>query len=1173
MMAFCNLHVHNEYSLLDGVGKADDWCKRAKELGQTHLALTNHGNIDGLLNFQQAAIKNGIVPLLGCELYVVSDIAQKTKDRFHITVLIKNEIGLKNLCEMLSIANLAGFYYKPRVDYKTILDHCDGLVWLSGCALSPIIDPMGEKFLWRLHRKVKDDFYFEIMPHIFLKQIGINAQAFEAAEQLGVKVVATNDCHYIRREDNELQETLLAIQTKAKWKDKNRFRFDIEGLHLRSEKEMLMAFKEQMKGTDETFLKAINNTMEVAKKCENFRIEKKDILLPAVNGLDLKGEANYLRKLCFDGYRKIFGTDDWPEEYLDRFMEEFRLIKKKNFVRYFLIVHELINWSRDNGIMVGPGRGSSAGSLIAFLIGITCVNPLEHGLIFSRFIDENRIDYPDIDIDFEDVKKPRQHLEDVYGKNNIASVSTFMRMKGRGVIRDVSRVFDVPLNEVDDFAKVIVDEGNDSVAVAVKETEEGKYFAEKYPKVVDFASRLEGQIRGASKHAAAVIVSAEDLTKCSRCNIVMRSGQEVVNWEKEDAEFCGLMKLDNLALINLKILNHARKLIKRNHDKDIVFETIKTNDRRVFNMLGAGGTVGVFQFGTWATTKLTKSVGVESFGAMNDIVALVRPGPFDSGMTDDYVDRKKGKKWKKKHRIYEEITKNTFGIIIYQEQVMQVISKVAGLSYSTADKIRKIISKKRDQKMFAEYFELFVQGCKDQQTLSEKEAREFWEALQSHSRYSFNKCLTGDTVLIRSAAGKYCKKEMTIKELFDNWNSKKSVGKKLRRIGVNIFQLKADNRIRPGKVKGVYLNGVKEVFEIETESGLKIKATENHRFLTKTGYTVVSGLKIGDLLAAQGESEKYKKKGFCNPGKGSTYSGFGFRKDKENICYIDGRKKMFDDAKRKVKIRANGKCEFCGKMIVGRCKESGREIKYGRPEMAHIKSLNHFNYDFSKYHSEDNILYLCNNCHKSLDYEKGERKIRHSKGKPIFFDKIKNISFVGEEETFDIEMEGPNHNFIANGFVSHNSHSVCYALISYWCAYLKTCYPAEFICASLTHGGDGKKEELVDEARRLGLNVVLPKIGVSDAIEWVTKDNDLFVPFVEIKGIGEKSAPEIAKYKAPSKNGFFSLGTITRELSPKIKEILTDVGSFGDEPVGNVSSFFSFNVGNKKKDKKVFRYQ
>lgn len=902
-MSFCHLHVHSEHSLLDGVGKSIDWIKKVKQLGQTHLALTNHANIDGIIQFQNIAKKEGIKPILGCELYVVPDMFdKKNKIRFHITTLIKNEIGFQNLCKMLSLANLKGFYYKPRIDYQTILDNCEGLIFLSGCSKTALMDIDGKNFLWKLFQKIQDNFYFEIQPHDFELQKEINKRIC-CYEEVRHSLVATNDCHYINEEDDILQEVLLAIQTKVKWDDNDRFKFKVKGLHLRSKKEMYRAFLKQGVLNEEQIETALNNTMEIAKKCEDFEIKKKDIWLPTVKGI--KDEESYLRNLCYRGYNKIFLSDikanwtvDWDSTYKERFEEEFELIKKKGFIRYFLLVHELIQWCKVNDIMIGPGRGSVGGSLIAYLIGITTIDPIKYNLLFSRFIDEQRNDLPDIDIDFQDDKRHlvREHLEELYGKNNISSVSTFMKMKGRGVVRDVSRVFDVPLKEVDIFAKTIIDDGDDSIQAAINSTEEGKYFQRKYPQVVDLAIKLEGQIRGCSQHAAALIISAEDLTQGTRGNIAMRSNLEVINWDKDDAEFLGLMKLDILGLNTLTVLSNAKKLIKENHDKEINFEKIEPNNQQIFEMLSKGETVGVFQFSTWPMTKLAKEIKISNFNDMVAAIALVRPGPADSGMTNDYIARKHGKKWQKKHKIYEEITKNTFGLIVYQEQIMQVISQVAGLSYSIADKIRKIVSKQRDAKEFEQYKNIFIDGCREQETLSEKEANEFWAALEKHARYSFNL-----------------------------------------------------------------------------------------------------------------------------------------------------------------------------------------------------------------------------------------------------------------------------------------SHSTEYAMIGYWTAFCKLYYPAEFICANLTYGVEGQKEKMVEEAERLGLKIILPKVGISNAFKWIIKDNNLYVPFIEIKGVGEKTAEKFATYKSNNNYvkksnkqvGFFSLKneeTIPEKITSSEK-ILRDIGAFREEPTGDLDYYFSFKVTQTKEVK------
>jgi len=899
-MSFCHLHVHNEYSILDGVGKADQYLKRAKELGQTHLALTNHANIDGLLNFQSESKKAGITPIYGCELYVVPDMVVKipSDHRFHVTALIKDEKGFQNLCQILTVANLKGFYSRPRADFNFILDHCDGLVFLSGCAATPLLDKSGYNFILRLNEKIPGDVYLEVMPHSFPDQLSVNQFCVSIHETYGIEMVATNDCHYVDEGDSDLQEVLLAIQTKKTWNEEDRFKFKIQGLFLRSEQEMKDAFAAQGVLLRGQYLLAMRNAMAIAEKCSSFFIQEKSIWLPTLKSVPEDQEPDFLKKLCFEGYERLFGSSEWDQKYLDRFWEEFELIKKKKFIRYFLLIHELILWCKENDIFVGPGRGSVGGSLIAYLMGITRVaDPIKYDLLFSRFIDEERQGLPDIDIDFEDVKRPlvRQHLEELYGKNHIASVTTFQRMKGRGIVRDVSRVFDVPISEVNEFVKIIEDEGNDNNSVQQSIEEQRHPFVDKYPNVVDYAVRLEGQIRGYSQHAAAIIVSAEDLTLGTRGNLAIRSDQDVINWAKDDAEYMGLMKLDALGLNTLSILNESRRLILKNHGKEIDFDHISLDNPQVFEMLSKGETEGVFQFNTYSTTKLVKQVGIENFGLMSDVIALVRPGPSDSGLTDDYVKRKHGAKWQKKNRIYENITKNTYGIVVYQEQVMQVINLVAGLPYSTADKIRKVIGKKRDAKEFKPYEEAFINGCLEQKTFNEQEAIEFWEALQNHARYSFNK-----------------------------------------------------------------------------------------------------------------------------------------------------------------------------------------------------------------------------------------------------------------------------------------SHSVEYSIIAYWCAFLKLFFPAEFICANLTLGKDDKKDDLVKEALRRGLKVILPRLGISDAKQWISRDGNIYVPFVEIKGIGDKTAGDYAQYRVKDERAF-SLGDLEPvKHSVKMDKIIKEVGLDGSEPTGDLAKYFSFDIVSiigKPQDRECFVLQ
>ena len=743
--SFCHLHVHNEYSQLDGLATGEEYAKRAKQMGFKYLALTNHGNIDGLIKFQNACIKHDIKPILGCELYIIeeNDTQERSKLRGHLNVHVKNQTGFNNLCRMLTFANTEGFYYKPRVDYKTILENTDGLCFSTACIISFLrVLPNGKQFFSDLYDCVGKDLYCEIMPHDIKQQPGWNKKVIKTAKRYGLKTYASNDCHYIKRTDAIAQEVSLAIQRKALWSDKNRFRFSLKTFHMKSANEMMQGL--DMFGQYKP--EYLTNTLDVAQKCSGYTIPKRDIDLPRVPGVPglRRKEKKYLLGLCYQGFEKKFGKNiDKVLKYKRRLFEEYHIITGKNFQRYFLIVWELINWCKENEVLVGPGRGSVGGSLIAYLMGITAIDPIEHNLLFSRFISEDRIDYPDIDIDFEDRKRflVRQHLETIYGEENVSGVSSFNRMKARAVIKDVARVFGIHWKETDVFTKLVEDnDEHTGIEGAIREYDECREYANKHPQVIKLAKKLEGTIRGYSQHAAALVIANEPVGDSGRCNLILnKDNAPVVNWEKEDTEYVGLMKLDALGLKLLSILSEALRLIKEGTDKNINLEKINTNDKDVLRDINNGDTVGVFQLGTWATTTLIREMGVEEFGHISDAVALVRPGPANSGMTGEYIKRKHGARWKKAHKIYEKITKETYGLLVYQEQVMQVISKMAGLPYSTADKVRKIIGKKRNRSEFTKYKKMFLDGCKKTGYFSQDEAKEFWRVLEEWAKYGFNK--------------------------------------------------------------------------------------------------------------------------------------------------------------------------------------------------------------------------------------------------------------------------------------------------------------------------------------------------------------------------------------------------------------------------------------------------
>jgi len=747
-MSFCHLHLHNEYSVLDGVGTSKQYAALAKELGQTHLALSNHGNIDGAIEHQKQCLEAGIKPIIGAEMYLVPDMTQKQKGetRYHITFLVENQTGWRNLLQLLTIANIEGFYHRPRIDHKTLLKHIDGLVILSACSMSYLLlDIENWMILDYIEALGKDRVFLEVMPHDIPEQIKVNKLALKISKELGIQIVATNDAHYPTNEATKHQEVLLAIQSKRTWNDPNRWKFNCTGLFLRSEEEMVEAFQDQGVLTDHEIRRAIRMTGKVARLCENFRIEQQEVYLPSIKkSFNEESELLFLENMVYKGLkRRIRGrTFEELKPYKERIEMEMKLIISKKFVRYFLIVWDLIQWCQKNNVMTGPGRGSAGGCLVAYLLYITDCDPLIYGTEFFRFVSEERKDLPDIDMDFEDIRRDdvRKYLSDKYGEYNVVGLSNFLTMKGKGVLRDVSRVFDIPLSEVDFAAKVMVEaEVGQEIEKSFNEVPECRRFGQKYPEVIEVAQSIEGQIRGHGQHAAGVCISEKDLRGGHNCNLVTRAGTIVANWDMRNAEYCGLMKLDILGLSALTILNECRRMVKQNHGIDINYKKITFDDPKVFAEISEGNTVGAFQIGSNGLTNYCKELGVENFQMLYAVTALWRPGPMQSGMTELYSKRKRGKaKVEKIHPIFDKLTEETFGVIVYQEQVMKAVNQLAGISMATCNKIRKIIGKSLGNAAFDKYKEEFLQGCKNQGTVPEKKAIQIWDMMSKSGSYSFN---------------------------------------------------------------------------------------------------------------------------------------------------------------------------------------------------------------------------------------------------------------------------------------------------------------------------------------------------------------------------------------------------------------------------------------------------
>lgn len=746
MNNFCHLHLHTEYSLLDGCGTAEQYAARAAELGQHYLACTDHGNVDGLIKFQGACKRHNIIPVLGCELYIVPNHLSKPNQekRFHIIALVQNEAGFQNLLKMLTIANLKGFHRRPRIDPEILKAHRNGLVFSTACIGSFVFMPGGEELLLDLAKT--NIVTLEIMPHNHPLQKEANQKKLELSRRTGIPLVATADCHYVHGRQGKTQDVLLAIQRKKKWTDTDRFSMSEWKLHMRSEEHMAMEFALQDVVPEQEWRTAIENTVALAEACNGYTISRVPVELPKAAGYEDIDETELLWSVVNIGF-KVRLPLGVGQEYHDRVNEEMALICQQGFQRYFLIVWELVNWCRKKGILVGPGRGSVGGSLVAYLIGITDVDPVRFGLIFARFISPERMDLPDIDMDFEKDRRDEVigHLTDSYGRYNVANITTFMTMKGRGALRDVSRVFGLDLKEVDRAAKEIIDvlDGDPgsghTLEDSCRQSQELQSFRTKHPDIFAMAVDLEGQARGHGRHAAGTCISSNDLRDGRHCSLAIREGAMVVNWDKGDAEYMGLMKLDVLGLSTLSVLNYARQLLARN-GLHFEFSDIQLDDQNVYHEMAQGHCVGIFQFGTNLLIKLCKEMQVREFNDLVLINALSRPGPLASGVTNQFIRRRSG--IEPVIYIHERLrphTDETLGLVLYQEQVMWVMNQLAGLPWGVCDKVRKIMAKSRGAAEFNVFLDQFINGCKSQGTLERHEAEDVWNTLASFASYAFNK--------------------------------------------------------------------------------------------------------------------------------------------------------------------------------------------------------------------------------------------------------------------------------------------------------------------------------------------------------------------------------------------------------------------------------------------------
>ncbi len=759
---FVHLHVHTMYSLLDGAIRLDALFDRAKEFDMHSVAITDHGTMFNTVEFYQKALKAGIKPIIGCECYVAPrTIADKTpvdaKGLRHLVLLAENQEGYRNLCKLITTAQMDGFYYRPRIDKSLLEAHHDGLIAMSACLHGEIpmliksghMDQAAEAAQAYQRLFGENNFFLEVQNNGIPIQDTVNDALREMSARLSIPLVASNDCHYLDKADVRAHDVLLCVQTGKTVNDTGRFRFRTDQLYFKSKQEMTDYFGE--------YPGALENTVDIAKRCE-VEFDFNTYHFPQFHDASNLSAADLFVKQVNEGFERVWAIiqtknpDADLAVYRERLDYEIGIINKMEFPGYFLIVADFINYAKNNGVPVGPGRGSAAGSLVAYSMGITDLDPIEHGLIFERFLNPDRISMPDIDVDFciNGRDKVIEYVSERYGGGDfVAQIITFGKLKTRAVIRDVGRALDIPLAEVDAIAKLVPDVLNITLAQALEQEPKLKDLEETRPDVAELISicrTLEGLPRHASTHAAGVVIGDKPLVEYLPL-YKGKKGEVVTQLDMKLVEGIGLVKFDFLGLRNLTVIDYTLQLIEKQGKPPLDLTAMDFSDPDTYKLLAAGDTTGVFQLESSGMKDLLVRLRPENFDEVTALVALYRPGPLDSGMVDDFVERKHGRK-EVAYMIsdLEPILKDTYGVIVYQEQVMKIAGALASYTMAEADGLRKAMGKKIAA-MMAEHRERFVKGAV-KNGYKEDKAKALFDLMEKFGGYGFNKSHSAAYALI-----------------------------------------------------------------------------------------------------------------------------------------------------------------------------------------------------------------------------------------------------------------------------------------------------------------------------------------------------------------------------------------------------------------------------------------
>ncbi len=758
---FIHLHLHTEYSLLDGAVRIDDLMKKAQRSKMPAVAMTDHGNVFGAIDFYLEAKAAGIKPIIGCEAYLtppgirmterkgeveggqVNGLPGMKKRNSHLTLLASSNAGWSNLMKLVSKGHLDGMYYKPRVDKECLHEHREGIIALSGCIMGEINQFIQAGNLDAARRSIgefidiygRDNFYLEMHDHGLEQQHLCNAQLMEFAKEFDLGLVAANDVHFLNRTDHEAHDVMICIGTNSLLLDENRMRYSPE-VYFKTTQEMTALFKHAPE--------ALRNTLAIAEKC-NVEIKldsKSSEKYPQFEAPDGSSREDYFRRVCFEGLEKRYGDRAHTDEELRHRLDyEVKVMTNMGFLSYFLITWDFVKWAKDNGVPVGPGRGSAAGSLVAYCLEITDLCPIRFGLIFERFLNPERVSPPDIDIDFCQTRRPQviDYVRRKYGEKAVSHIVTFGTLGAKSVVRDVGRVMGLSFSEGDRLAKMIPNELNITLSDARKKNKELQAELtenEQSQQLWQYATYLEGLTRGTGIHAAGIVIGDRDLTDYVPV-ARGKEGEVVTQFAMTPLTELGMLKMDFLGLKTLTVIQDAVDLIHRVWPEYSIEEDREYKDRQTFDLLNRGETIGVFQLESGGMMNLCRQFDVNCIEDIIALIALYRPGPMD--LIPDYIDRKKGRtKVQYLHKLLEEVSRETYGVLIYQEQVQRAANVLAGYSLGEADMLRRAMGKKKPEEM-AKQRAIFVEGCSRVNSIPEKQANDIFDLLEKFAGYGFNK--------------------------------------------------------------------------------------------------------------------------------------------------------------------------------------------------------------------------------------------------------------------------------------------------------------------------------------------------------------------------------------------------------------------------------------------------